>query len=119
VYTPPFRSGKAGVLAADASNSVRDDASGVARNSVHCVKALIAISDEGFQRGQLASADESTAGIGRYGLPGECVEHGCGSVVGGMRIRIELTVTLVPCPLPRWRCVDKKVCIRKIKIKYE
>jgi hypothetical protein len=36
-----------------------------------------------------------------------------------MRIRIELTVTLVPCPLPRWRCVDKKVCIRKIKIKYE
>jgi hypothetical protein len=36
-----------------------------------------------------------------------------------MRIRIDLTVTLLSCPLPRCRCVDKKVCNRKIKIKYE
>ena len=46
------------------------------------------VSDKGLQGGQLASADESTAGIGRDGLPGECVEHGLGNVVGGMQIRI-------------------------------
>ena len=68
--------GQAGVLAADACNGVRDDAAGVGGDGVHSVKALVAVCDERLQRGKLASANEGAAGVGRDGLPGECVEHG-------------------------------------------
>ena len=77
--------GDASVLQDRCLNGLRET---YAALGVHSVQALVSVSDKGLQGGQLASADESTAGIGRDGLPGECVEHGLGNGVGGMQIRI-------------------------------
>ena len=82
--------GQTSVLAADAGDSVGNDAAGVGGNSVNSVKALVAISDEGLQGSELASTDEGAAGIGRDSSPGKCVEHEVGEyVVGGDAFRIE------------------------------
>ena len=70
------RGGQACVLAADTCNSIRNDASSVRGESVDSVETLVALRNEGLEGGQLASTDEGAAGIGRDGLPGECVEHG-------------------------------------------
>ncbi len=56
--------GQTGVLAADACNGVGNDAASVGSDGVNSVEALVAIGNEGLQRGQFAAANERAAGIG-------------------------------------------------------